>query len=421
MIRHPTQSPPTGTRLLAAVFLPFAAGYYCSFLFRNVNSVVFPELTREFGLSPGMLGLLTSAYFITFAGAQLPLGVLIDRYGPRRLNACMLLVAAAGALLFSMAAGVPGLLLGRTLIGLGVAVCLMSSMVAFVIWFPRERTATLFGWMLLVGACGALSATKPVELLLRVMDWRSVFLLFAVMAVGASLVLFAFVPEKAASRSGTTLRAQLAVIGGIFRAGTFWSIALSAACVQGVAIGLLGLWAGPWLRDVVGLERAEMASQLLVTAGAFGVGGVVSGILSDRLARRGVPPVLTYLAGCIACTLAMVPLVLGYSAGAAVYWALFVGFSAFGSLSYPLLATRFPVEITGRVITALNLVTFSTAFVVQFGVGAVINLWPVIDGRYAVEGYRTALTLCWSVQAASVGWLGWMEYRATARSAHPST
>ena len=90
-------------RLLAVVFLPFAAGYFCSFLFRNVNSVVFPELTQQFGLSPGKLGLLTSAYFITFAVAQLPLGMLMDRYGPRRVNATMLLVAAAGAVVFSMA------------------------------------------------------------------------------------------------------------------------------------------------------------------------------------------------------------------------------------------------------------------------------------------------------------------------------
>jgi MFS family permease len=395
--------------LLAAVFLPFAAGYYCSFLFRNVNSVVFPELTQQFGLSPGMLGLLTSAYFVTFAGAQLPLGMLMDRYGPRRVNASMLLVAAVGALVFSQASGVAGLLLGRTLIGLGVAVCLMSSMTAFVIWFPRERTATLFGWMLLVGSCGALSATKPVEMLLRVTDWRSVFLLFSVLAVLASLAIFSIVPEKAVAKPQTTLREQCNVIAGIFRRRDFWSIAFAAALVQGVAIGLLGLWAGPWMRDVAGLDRASMASNLLIAAAAFGVGGVLCGTLSDRLARRGVAPVLTYFAGCVVCTLCMLPIVLGYRSGAVAFWALFLGFSAFGSMSYPLLATRFPVEITGRVVTAVNLVTFSLAFAVQFGVGAIINLWPVVDGRYAVEGYRTSFALCWGLQVVSVMWLWYAE------------
>jgi MFS family permease len=404
-----TAPAPISTRLLAAVFLPFAAGYFCSFLFRNVNSVVFPELTQQFGLSPGTLGLLTSAYFITFAGAQLPLGILMDRYGPRRVNAAMLLIAAAGAAVFSLASGLPGLVLGRTLIGMGVAVCLMSSMTAFVIWFPRERTATLFGWMLLVGSCGALSATKPIEMLLRVMDWRTVFLLFSALAVFASLAIFLVVPEKPAVKRVSTLREQLTVISGIFRSRGFWSIAFAAALVQGVAIGLLGLWAGPWMRDVAGLDRAGMASNLLLIAAGFGVGGVCCGALSDRLARRGVSPILTYFAGCAICTLFMLPIVLGYRDGSVAFWSLFVGFSAFGSLSYPLLATRFPVEITGRVVTAVNLVTFSLAFLVQFGVGAIINLWPVVDGRYALDGYRASFALCWGLQAVSVAWLWYAE------------
>lgn len=400
-----TDTPPVSVRLLATVFLPFAAGYFCSFLFRNVNSIVFPELTREFGLSPATLGLLTSAYFVTFSGAQLPLGMLMDRYGPRRVNAAMLLVAAAGAAVFAQASAMPALLLGRALIGLGVAVCLMSAMIAFLIWFPRERTATLFGWMLMVGACGALSATKPVELLLRHLHWRTLFLGLAALAVAASLWIFWAVPEKPVARAATTWRAQLAVLGHIFRSRGFWSIAWAAAFVQGVAIGLLGLWAGPWLRDVAGLDRAQMANHLLGAAAAFGVGGVICGTLSDRLAARGVRPIVTYFAGCVACSVAMLPIVFGQGSGALLWWTLFLGFSSFGSMSYPLLAARFPAEMSGRVVTALNLVTFSLAFAAQFGVGLIINLWPVVDGRYALAGYQASFALCGLLQIAAVAWL----------------
>ena len=408
---------PAGARLLAAVFLPFAAGYYISFLFRNVNSVVFPELTQAFGLSPGALGFLTSAYFLTFAGAQLPLGMLMDRYGPRRVNATMLLVAALGGLVFALAEGTPTLLLGRALIGLGVAVCFMSSLTAFALWFPLERMATLTGWMLLVGALGALSATKPVELALRVIDWRTLFVVLGGLAVCASAAIFLMVPDKPAPAAGGTLRRQIAVVAGIFRTRGFWSIGLASALVQGVAIGLLGLWAGPWMRDVAGLDRAAMAQDLLFAAGAFGVGGVLCGTLSDRLARRGVPPLATYLAGCVACTVAMIPIVLGYGAASLALWVLFMGLSPFGTLSYPLLAARFPREMTGRVVTALNMVTFLLAFAVQSGVGAILNLWPVVDDRYAPDGYRVAFGSCWLLQVATVAWLAYAErLRSSSRS-----
>jgi predicted MFS family arabinose efflux permease len=397
------------------VFLPFATGYYVSFLFRNVNSVVFPELTHAFDLSPGSLGLLTSVYFLTFAGAQLPLGMLMDRYGPRRVNATMLLVAALGGAIFAFAEGFPMLLLGRALIGLGVAVCFMSSLTAFALLFPLERMATLMGWMLLVGSIGALSATQPVEMALRVIDWRTLFGVLAGLAVCASLTIFLAVPEKPAPASGATLRRQIAVVAGILRNRGFWSIGLAAVFVQAIALGLLGLWAGPWMRDVAGLDRAAMAQDLLFAAGAFGVGGVLCGTLSDRLAQRGVPPLTTYFAGCVACTVALIPIVLGYGAASLALWILFMALSPSGTLAYPLLAARFPREMTGRVVTALNMVTFLLAFAVQYGVGVVIGLWPVTDGRYALEGYRAAFALCWVLQAASVAWFAYSERGALRR------
>ena len=406
---------PTGRRLFALVFLPFAAAYYVSFLFRNVNSVVFPELTQEFGLTPSALGLLTSTYFLTFAGAQLPLGILMDRYGPRRVNAGMLLVAALGAVVFAFASGLSGLVLGRALIGLGVAVCLMASMTAFVLWFPLERMATLVGWMLLVGAIGAVSATKPVELALRVIDWRTLFLALAGYTVCASLAIFLFVPEKAAPSSRSTLHSQIAAVGTILRNRGFWSVGLVAACQQGVALSLLGLWAGPWMRDVAGLDRAELAQNLLFAAGAFGVGAVLGGSLSDRLAQHGVPPLVTYLAGCAACTVAMIPIVLGFGSASLLLWILYMGLASFGALSYALLAGRFPKEMAGRVVTALNTVTFLLAFAVQYGVGAIIDLWPVVDGHYALDGYRTAFALCWLMQVAAVAWLAYAEWSGLRR------
>jgi len=184
---------------------------------------------------------------------------------------------------------------------------------------------------------------------------------------------------------------------------------------QAIALALLGLWAGPWMRDVAGLDRAALAQELLFAAGAFGVGAVLFGTLSDGLARRGVAPLVTYLAGCIACTVALIPIALGYGAASLVLWILYMALSPSGTLAYPLLTARFPREMTGRVMTALNMFTFLLAFAVQYGVGAIIGLWPVTDGRYAVEGYRAAFGLCWVLQAAAVAWLAYSERGALRR------
>jgi sugar phosphate permease len=132
-------------RLAVCVLLPFAAGYYLSYLFRCINALIAGDLVAELGLGAADLGLLTSVYFLVFAAVQLPCGVLLDRYGPRVVDSALLLIAAAGALLFALADGVAALLVARALIGLGVAVGLMAGLKAIVLWFPPERVALANG------------------------------------------------------------------------------------------------------------------------------------------------------------------------------------------------------------------------------------------------------------------------------------
>jgi MFS family permease len=158
------------------IFLPFGFGYLLSYLFRTVNAVIAPDLVRDLGLDPASLGLLTSAYFLAFATLQLPVGLLLDRYGPRRVEAGLLLLAATGALMFSRAEGLGELLLARALIGAGVAACLMAAFKAFALWFSAERLALANGVQMVSGGIGALLATAPVEFALRFTDWRGVFL-----------------------------------------------------------------------------------------------------------------------------------------------------------------------------------------------------------------------------------------------------
>ncbi len=198
-----TRSPPA---VLLRMFLPFAAGYFLSYLYRTINAVLSPHLVAELGLDATDLGLLTSVYFLTFAAFQLPLGMLLDRFGPRRVEATLLLFAAAGAGLFAVSSHATELIIGRALIGLGVSACLMASFKAFVLWFPAARLPAVNGWLLAAGGLGALVATAPVEAALRLTDWRGLFVILAGLSFAVAAALLWVVPE----RSGGVRQRELA-------------------------------------------------------------------------------------------------------------------------------------------------------------------------------------------------------------------
>src|SRR5205814_1741845 len=256
------------------VFCPFAVGYFLSFFFRNVNAIISKDLAAEFALTPADLGFLTSMYLLAFAAFQLPLGVLLDRYGPRRVVAALLLSAAAGALVFALARDLATLSIGRAFIGLGVSAGLMGAIKAFSLWFPLSRLATLNGFYLAFGRLGSLAATAPAEAVVESLGWRGMFYILSAMSLAAAALVFVVVPEKPLPGHGATLRAQIAGFGRIFSTPAFWRIALPAVIGQGAYIALQGLWLGPWLYDVAGQQRHQVANYLLVTALGYIAGSV---------------------------------------------------------------------------------------------------------------------------------------------------
>ena len=179
--------------IVATVFLPFAAGYFLSHVFRTVNAVIAEDLAASIGVGAGSLGLLTAAFLMTFAAAQIPVGILLDRYGPRRVAGGLLLFAAAGCVVFATGRGLVELAAGRALIGLGVSACLMAAVKAHAEWFPPDRLPFVNGAYLAAGSLGAIFATTPVAALLTVTDWRGLFLGLAVLSVAASAIVLAIV------------------------------------------------------------------------------------------------------------------------------------------------------------------------------------------------------------------------------------
>jgi len=395
---------PSRAVLIARVFAPFACGYYLSYLYRTVNAVISPDLVRDLGLDANQLGLLTSTYFLAFALFQLPLGVLLDRLGPRRMDAALLAIAGLGALVFALSPAFAGLVLARALIGLGVSAALMASMKAFTLWFPLSRLASLNGYVMAIGGLGALSATAPVEAALGFTDWRGVFeVLAAVTFLVAGAILF-LVPERAAAAPGERLREMLRGVGAIFRDGGFWRIAAVCMTVQATFLSVQGLWVAPWLHDVAGLPRGVVAYYLLLMAIAMTAGFAFFGAAADRFEAAGWGASRLFALGAVASTIGLTLVALGVTTGVLALW-LAIGFTSPASaLSYAMLSRRFPREQAGRVNTALNFLVFVAAFGWQWGIGAVVNLWPAVEGRYPLAAYRAALGACVVLQVLALAW-----------------
>jgi MFS family permease len=412
--RLPHYNRAVNPRLMLVVFCPFAAGYFLSFFFRNVNAVISRDLAREFALPPSELGFLTSMYLLAFAAFQLPLGVLLDRFGPRRVLASLYSVAGAGALVFGLAEDFVTLSIGRALIGLGVSGGLMGAIKAFSLWFPLSRLATLNGLYLAIGGLGGLSATAPVEALLGPFGWRMLFYgLAALSSAAAALILFV-VPEKPLPGHGQTLRSQIAGFGRVFGAPVFWRIGLPLVVCHAAYQALQGLWLAPWLYDVAGLDRSAVARYLLAAAAAYMAGSVFFGTSSDALARRGVSRLTVFKIGQSVSLAMFALLAAGVTTGLGAIVALY-GFTAISAaLAYALLTPLFPPELTGRVNTASNVLMFSCSFLFQWGIGAVLRLFPIEDGRYAAQGYSTAFVVLAVLQFGVIAWLLPMRLRASA-------
>lgn len=398
-------------KLLLVVFCPFAAGYFLSFFFRNVNAVISRDLAREFSLSSSDLGFLTSTYLLAFAAFQLPLGVLLDRYGPRRVVATLMCVAAAGALIFGLAQDFVTLSIGRALIGLGVSAGLMGAIKAFSLWFPLSRMATLNGLYLGIGGLGGLSATAPVEMLLGPFGWRALFYGLAIASVCAAALIFFLVPEKQLPGHGQTLRVQTAAFRQVYASLPFWRIAAPLVVCHAGYLALQGLWLAPWLYDVAGLARSEVANLLLTCAIAYTIGSVFFGVSSDRLAQAGISRMTIYKLGFLLSISMFGLLAAGVQTGLPVILAVYGFTSIAAALAYPLFAALFPPEMTGRVSTASNVLLFGCSFLFQWGIGAVLRLYPVTDGRYAPEGYAAAFLFLGVLQLAALAWLAPMRER----------
>lgn len=397
------QGKPSSATIVFRVYLPFAAGYFLSYVFRVVNAVIAGDLRADLGLDGAVLGLLTSTYFLAFAAFQLPLGYLLDRFGSRRVESSLLLVAALGAFVFSMSETVVGLIIGRALIGLGVSACLMAAFKAYVDWFPPDRLPRINGWQMAAGGLGALVATRPVELSLPFLGWEGVFQLLGAACLVVAAAVFLAVPESGKEPGEKRDEPGLGFMT-VFTSPLFLRVAPLTMTSQASFMSVNSLWAGTWLQDVAGLPRAEAANILAAMTVAMTAGFAVLGSITAALSRRGVSTLSTAAFSVVTGSLPLLVMaVLEEDAPVGACWMVFGFFGTGSILFYAALSQRFPKRIAGRVNTALNVLTFSGAFLLQWGIGVVIEFWSR-GGGFSTGGYRVALAALVGLQALALLW-----------------
>ncbi|MGG5807896.1 MFS transporter [Falsiroseomonas sp. CW058] len=396
------------TPSFARLTLPLAGLNFVNQASRTLIATVGPLLAVEFALSASELGLLAAMFFAAYAAAQLPVGLAIDLWGARRVQAFLALVAAAGFGLCALAGGPLLLAVGRVVTGIGISAGLIAMLKVNTQWYPKDRVAGMTGLGVFVGALGSLSATVPAALLVPMLGWRGVFLLLGAGACAVSAWIWLSVPDRGPGPPPAKrgLGREVAEFGRIFAHPAFLRFAPAVALLSSLNFTYQGLWAGPWLRDVGGLADAPRAMLLLVYSLGLMAGSVATSQAAGLLQRRGRHPLLVpWIAmGVLAAVQAALiwnplphPAVLG------VLWFAFAFASSAGPAGYAAIGQRFGAELAGRVATAINAAMLAMVFVLQNAIGWILDLWPRVEGGgWHPAGYGWALGLGLALQALAV-------------------
>lgn len=387
--------PAASPRLLPLLgWLTGAVFFLYAWVLRVAPSVMVEELMRDLGVGAAVLGHLSGVYFYGYAGMQVPVGILLDRFGPRRLMTVAGLVCAAGCVLFATGETLTAITAGRFLLGASSAFSLVGALAVAGQWFPPNRFAILAGGAMAMGMAGGVFGQAPLRLAVEASDWRTTTLLLALGGVALAASAWATVRDRWRGRGGVA--GVLVGLGAVLRHAQTWLIALTGLATAAPLLGFASLWGVPFLEAVYGLPRTSAATLTSLLFVGWGAGAPLFGWLSDRLGRRKAPIV----AGLALETLALAAIVwIGELplAGLAAL-CLLVGF--FGSAQiacFALVRENHPAALSGTAIGIVNGMVTGAGALFQPLVGVLLDLaWTgqtAFGARvYEPAAYRLALT-----------------------------
>jgi len=379
-------------RQAITVFFVFAFGYFLSCLLRAITATLSPVLTLEFELMAADLGLLAGGYFLGFASMQIPLGYLLDKFGPKKIVSSFLLIAFIGTLSFALAQSFSGLLISRILIGVGVSACLMAPLTGYRIWFAENQQQRANSWMLMIASLGFLSSTLPVQLLLPSLGWRWLFGGIAGLILISIFLMLAFIPkwdhQKDESLENPVRQGSLS---DVWKNKFFISVIPMGLFNYGGLMAIQTLWAGPWMIRVAGYTPLESATGLFWINITMLVSFFLWGYFLPRITNFGFSALKILKLGLPVSFLVMLTIIILGSKAGAFYITLFILSSIFLSVTQPAVGLSFQSHLAGKALTSFNLLIFLGTFIMQWFMGLVIDL--VKDFGYTeILGFKAAFS-----------------------------
>jgi MFS family permease len=386
----PTPNPPRRVHPALPGLAALAGATVLSQFIRAANGVIAPDLMRDFGFGPEAMGVLTGVFFAAFAVMQLPVGMSFDRFGVRRTIAAMMIVSVAGALVFAWAEALTGLVVGRTLMGLGLAGTLMAGFQVAARWFPQERFGRVAARYASVSALGNTLATAPFAAAVVTVGWRATFVAAAIGLGIAALCVGRWVRDSPVTvpRPRESLGQILGGVREAFGLPGFWPVATLSFTVLGVSLSVTALWAGPYLADVHGLDTVERGYVLMAVTSTAIAGTMFWGTLERWVDSRKRIAAMGGCTNVISLTL----LTLWPSPSLPVATGLLVLFAFTASYGVGLTAhgrTLYPDRLMGRGMTAINFIMVVGIAAMQSATGVLIGLFGRSETGAAPEiAYR---------------------------------
>jgi len=372
--------------------------FFYGWILRVAPGVMVDQLMREFSLGAAIVGNLAAVYLYAYALTQIPVGMALDRWGPRRVLTVAAAIAAAGCIIFATAGGLWSAYLGRLLIGLGAGFAFVGSMTLAAAWFSTRRFALLSGLGMMGGLLGGVGGQGPLAALVDGIGWRDSMLLLGAAGLILSFAILIVVrdrPAEAAKRTRPeTLGSVFRALGRVARRRQTWFLSGVAGFSSAPILVFGALWGTPYTEKLYGLSRPEAAFVVSFILFGWAAGAPSWGWISDRIGRRRLPMVLGTTVGglsCIVMVFVTLPLPL--------FYAILVVNGFCGScmaVSYAAAREHNAEGGTGAALGLINMAAVLGGAIFQPVVGLVLDwMW---DGAmaggvrvYSVEQFRYGL------------------------------